>query len=251
MSLCILKSSSGRECCSVHSQVDSIPRPVFTLEVPSLTSGSFLSCTGRAALAEEALRVLLLPPWPSVCSSLHGGDTSPGPCGLGWPRLVLPLILSCLESGLACRLPSDEPVSEVTSVPSLSGCCPESQPLLAGKPCLDFHVHTWEAPCKLSPGEFQQRGFSLLSSYPASHVQRLPGCGGPLEQREGPGAAVWAWGQRLQRYQLDRVHVQQGQWPGALHHHPCLFRWGRDPPPPRFGVLYLTVFLKPGNPNVQ
>ena len=122
---------------SVHSQVSSVPKPVFTLEVPSFTRDSFLE---RAALAEEALRVLLLPPWPSVCSSLHGGDTSPGPCGLGWPRLVLPLILSCLESGLACCLQGNKPVSEVTSVPSLSGCCRDSQPLPAV--CLYFHVHT-------------------------------------------------------------------------------------------------------------
>ena len=167
---------------SVHSQVNSVTKPVFTLEVPSFTSGSFLE---RAALAEEALRVLLLPPWPSVCSSLRRGDTSPGPCGLGWPRLVLPLILSCLESGLACRLQGDKPVSEVTSVPSLSGCCLDSQPLPAV--CLDFHVHTWEAPCKLSPGEFQQQ------FQPSPFLPHQP-CTMPAGMWRPPRATRRPWG---------------------------------------------------------
>ena len=198
---------------------------------------------GRAALAEEALRVLLLPPWPSVFPSLHGGDGSPGPCGLGWPRLVLPLTLSCLESSLTCRLQGDRPVSEVTTVPSLSGCCPEAQP------CLQW---VWVSTLTRGrpPSALRRRipaaPFHPLPSSPASHVQRLPGCGGPLKQREGPGAAVRPRGQRLQRFQLDRVHVQQGQWPGALHHHPRLFRWGQrctPTPPPQVWCTVLNGFF--------
>lgn len=132
------------------------------------------------------------------------------------------------------QMQGDEPVSEVTSVPSSVVAIRSPSPCLLGNPVW-ISTFTRERPSVSSPGEFQQRGFSLLLPTPPAMYNACRDVEA-LEQREGPGAAV---GVRPAPATppTGSSTCSTRTMARRLHHHPCLFRWGRDPPPPG---LYCT-----------